>query len=362
MKVNDVRNSRHVFSAVCVLIIVFFLVGCVQFPVAREDGQEPRQPSQLPTVSATAQASPQTSSSAEAVPSDGADARGQIQAVTPEIPSTECLSGNEDSCRGTAFEQAPQSAAPPLSGMQQQASEETLDQYLNRIITDLDEKWDAWFLNQGFQQPQLYYELVLRGEDPVVSQCEMEGVPLVVDDFHPNAYYCSLDPYGPISASNNGTMILPATTMQQMWTGNVFRKQSQYPGDFAAATLVAHEYGHHVQDELEIQWRAFYPNYDYIFTGSNKEAIADCFAGNWMASTYYDGTLKPGDYEEGIAALEALGQPQPGGSHPSAEERRAAILLGYNGNSQFGPGDPYACISAYWNPQPTGYASARPFR
>lgn len=364
---NDVKPSRYPLSGALVLIFALVLTGCIQFPSAQDSGQgtaqnsgqDPGQASPQAEPSATPQQEPQPNPfpTPETVPETAraTDPFTRGRESAPEEPSPNCLTGAEAACRDAAFEQAPQGAAPPRSGMSEQTTVESLDQYLNRIIADLDKKWDAWFLAQGFQQPHLNYELVLSGEQPYRSLCPSQGGgALIVNDSHPNAYYCPNDPYGNTGSINNGTMILPATTMQQMWTGQIFQKQSQYPGDFAAATLVAHEYGHHIQDELWIQWHAYYPNYDYSFAGSDLEAIADCFAGNWMASTYYDATLKPGDYEEAIAALQAIGAEQPGGSHPVAQERKAAILLGYNGNSSYGPGDPYACINAYWQPEPMG--------
>ena len=54
-------------------------------------------------------------------------------------------------------------------------------------------------------------------------------------------------------------------------------------GDFTAATVVAHEYGHNVvfriAQALNIPDSAF-PQ------GNNRELIADCFAGNWAATVF----------------------------------------------------------------------------
>ena len=81
------------------------------------------------------------------------------------------------------------------------------------------------------------------------------------------------------------------------------------PGDFAQAYVLAHEYGHHVQNLLGINRRA-----QQQTTRSNQNEIsirlelqADCFAGVWGHSAYQDGILEEGDIEEGLAAAEAVG-------------------------------------------------------
>ena len=83
------------------------------------------------------------------------------------------------------------------------------------------------------------------------------------------------------------------------------------------------------------------------FTGSNEENIADCFAGVWMANAYSRNVLTDTDYDEAIAALEALGVDRPGSSHGSAAVRKEALLLGYNGTGTYAAGDPLACVSTY---------------
>jgi predicted metalloprotease len=85
------------------------------------------------------------------------------------------------------------------------------------------------------------------------------------------------------------------------------------PGDFAQAYVIAHEFGHHVQNLLGISDEV---NREQQEAGSREEANewsvklelqADCLAGVWAHSVYARGDLEPGDIEEGLAAAQAVG-------------------------------------------------------
>ena len=76
------------------------------------------------------------------------------------------------------------------------------------------------------------------------------------------------------------------------------------PGDFAAAYVVAHEIGHHVQTLLGLR--------SSNDAGANSGSVAfelqaDCFAGVWGNSTSQRRLLEQGDVEEGLAAASAVG-------------------------------------------------------
>ena len=75
------------------------------------------------------------------------------------------------------------------------------------------------------------------------------------------------------------------------------------PGDFAAAYVIAHEIGHHIQSELGIEEdirrkQQEDPGHANVYS-VQLELQADCFAGVWARSTYDRGLLDPGDIEEG---------------------------------------------------------------
>jgi uncharacterized protein len=124
------------------------------------------------------------------------------------------------------------------------------------------------------------------------------------------------------------------------------------PGDFAQAYVIAHEVGHHVQNQLGIS--------DDVRSEQERnpeeanalsirlELQADCFAGVWAHSAYEANLLEPGDLEEGLGAAVAVGddrlQRQATGridreswTHGSSEQRTHWFRRGFDG------GDPNDC-------------------
>jgi uncharacterized protein len=113
-------------------------------------------------------------------------------------------------------------------------------------------------------------------------------------------------------------------------------RQLQAGGDFAWAYVIAHELGHHVQQQLGTMAQV-----DDIRRSDPERANdasvrlelqADCYAGVW-ANTVFD-QLEPGDLDEAIRASEAVGddrlQQQAGRrvdpdtfTHGSSAQRRA---------------------------------------
>jgi uncharacterized protein len=84
-------------------------------------------------------------------------------------------------------------------------------------------------------------------------------------------------------------------------------------GDFAAAYVVAHEIGHHVQDELGILSQANQFRQRVTETESNAVSVrielqADCLSGIWarQASAQF-GSIAPGDFEEALNAARQIG-------------------------------------------------------
>jgi uncharacterized protein len=84
------------------------------------------------------------------------------------------------------------------------------------------------------------------------------------------------------------------------------------PGEFARAYVIAHEVGHHVQNQLglmrEVQQRADNAS-DRVRNALSvrQELQADCFAGVWGHAAQQRGALDTRDVEQGIAAASAVG-------------------------------------------------------
>jgi hypothetical protein len=79
-------------------------------------------------------------------------------------------------------------------------------------------------------------------------------------------------------------------------------------GDVAEAYVIAHEVGHHVQNELGIMEQVQRAEQAEANELSIKlELQADCFAGIWANSVSKAGVLEPGEIREAIDAAEAVG-------------------------------------------------------
>jgi len=121
-------------------------------------------------------------------------------------------------------------------------------------------------------------------------------------------------------------------------------------GDFADAYVIAHEVGHHVQDELG--------TFEQMGGGRSKgegsasvriELQADCYAGVWgYHANQGKRMIEPGDFEEGLRAASAIGddrlQRQSQGyvapesfTHGTSQERSSWLRRGLE------TGDPGKC-------------------
>jgi predicted metalloprotease len=116
------------------------------------------------------------------------------------------------------------------------------------------------------------------------------------------------------------------------------------PGDFARAYVIAHEVGHHVQNELGLMAGAGEGHRASIAI----ELQADCLAGVWGNRSDRKGMLDPGDAEAGMKAAAAVGddalqkmatgrvQPESW-THGSSADRVASLKKG------LASGDPEVC-------------------
>ena len=118
------------------------------------------------------------------------------------------------------------------------------------------------------------------------------------------------------------------------------------PGDFAQAYVIAHEFGHHVQNLLGIMEQV---DAARSAGGGNANELsvqlelqADCLAGVWAHSAYRQNQLEEGDLDEGLNAAAAVGddriQSRATGrvdpdnfTHGTSEQRRDWFLRGFEG-------------------------------
>jgi predicted metalloprotease len=167
------------------------------------------------------------------------------------------------------------------------AEEAQLRDFVSAVLGDTEQTWNAIFEAQGsdYQEPHL---VLFSGA--VQSACGFADAAV-------GPFYCPPD--------------------QQVYLDTSFfadmERKLEASGDFAAAYVVAHEVGHHVQNQLGIMDRVN----EVRGSGSGEQANqlsvmmelqADCFAGVWAnhAQTQRN-ALEPGDVEEGLNAAAAVG-------------------------------------------------------
>ena len=119
------------------------------------------------------------------------------------------------------------------------------------------------------------------------------------------------------------------------------------PGDFAAAYVIAHEVGHHVQSVLGIEAEVRRKQRDDPDNANlylvRLELQADCFAGVWARSTYDRGLLESGDLEEGIGAAAAVGDDRLGARSREQWTHGSSALREQWFKTGFDSGDPGDC-------------------
>jgi uncharacterized protein len=104
---------------------------------------------------------------------------------------------------------------------------------------------------------------------------------------------------GPFYCPGDNNLYLDFDFFQEL------KQQFRAPGDFAQAYVIAHEVGHHVQNQLG-KLRS---------GGSNQVSVAvelqaDCYSGVWAHHAQKRGLLETGDAEEALRAASAVGDDQ----------------------------------------------------
>ena len=143
---------------------------------------------------------------------------------------------------------------------------------------------------------------------------------------------------GPFYCPADGRVYLDLSFYEEM------RAQLQAPGDFAWAYVIAHEMGHHVQDEIgtsdQVDSERRQNPGEANALSVRLELQADCYAGVWASTVYKQGDLQQGDLQEAFTASEAVGddrlQRQATGhvnpdtfTHGTSEQRKRWFLVGF---------------------------------
>lgn len=223
--------------------------------------------------------------------------------------------------------QATESATTPSAGAPASASQlqtET-DRFVAKVLGSTEDTWGKIFAAEGQRYPAP--KLVLF-DGSIRSAC------------------------GGASAAS-GPFYCPAD--QKVYLDTAFfdqlARQFGAPGDFAAAYVIAHEVGHHIQTITGISQQVTKAQQRASRAEGNALSVrlelqADCYAGIWAAQN--PALLDPNDFAEGVRAAQAIGddtlQRQAQGrvvpdsfTHGSADQRIRWLTKGFKS------GDPNVC-------------------
>jgi predicted metalloprotease len=176
----------------------------------------------------------------------------------------------------------------PSGPVELTAQERAAGEFVSVTLADTEEVWTSVFRDQLNATYTPAVLVLFRGSTP--SPCG--GANGATGPF-----YCPLDKKVYLDTQFFATM----------------ERQLGAKGDFAAAYVVAHEIGHHVQDELGILGKTTDVRRSVSDTQGNEISVrvelqADCLAGIWarQASDSF-GTIQPGDFEEALQAARQIG-------------------------------------------------------
>jgi predicted metalloprotease len=217
-------------------------------------------------------------------------------------------------------------------GSKDSAQPENMEQFLTAVTKDVDAYWTKAFEDAGLPEPRVSYAWIPAGQtaasacgdengtlgDSAAAYCPGDDTIYISQKFASDIYSGALDQALPGSSQGYGRTV----------------------GDFSVAYIVAHEYGHEVQDELGL-----FERYGQQLPTMAFELQADCYAGTWANSAYQENRLEDGDVQEALDAALAVGDfdASSPGHHGTPEQREQAW------NTGFEAGDPSAC-NAYLDP------------
>jgi len=195
------------------------------------------------------------------------------------IDPSRLLQGNLGDNPSTPYSSVPQGPTG--------ASEAELKDFVSVVLAETEDTWREQFrlLSRTYEEPTLV--LFSGSVDSACGYAQSAAGP----------FYCP----------NNRKVYLDLSFFQEL------AQRFQAPGDFAAAYVIAHEVGHHVQNLLGIMDKVNVTGSGVSRTDTNALSVrielqADCFAGVWAKNA--DRTrhiLEAGDIDEGLAAAASVG-------------------------------------------------------
>ncbi|EPE96444.1 KPN_02809 family neutral zinc metallopeptidase [Rhizobium grahamii] len=182
------------------------------------------------------------------------------------------------STEGPAYEQSAGDSRP--------ASNDQISAFVRTVLAETEDTWQGIFQSQGqtYEDPRL---VLFNGETR--SSCGAAS-----------------SASGPFYCPNDHKVYLDTPFFREL--SNRFGAS----GDFAEAYVIAHEVGHHVQNQLGILGKFNEARERLDEAQANKISVrvelqADCFAGIWGKFTDQKGILDAGDLEEALNAAQQIG-------------------------------------------------------
>lgn len=227
--------------------------------------------------------------------------------------------GNDNTNNQDQYQEQNQiEASPKNTG--QASGRDRLEDFLAVVLADTEDVWNAKFeeMNATYTEPTMVPFTGSTRSACGVARSNM------------GPFYCPIDESIYIDADFYNQLV------NQFGAG----------GDFAFAYVLAHEVGHHVQNELGIleqtnKLRQTLSTKEYNKYSVAQELQADYFAGLFAYYVEEKGYLEPGDIDEAMNAASAIGddkiQEMSGRNvnvdtftHGSSAQRKEAFDLGYN--------------------------------
>jgi hypothetical protein len=178
-----------------------------------------------------------------------------------------------------------QVAPPKVEGAKGPLGDD-MGRFVSGVLADTEKTWNTLFrqLGRDYREPTL---VLFTGATPTACGTGQAAM---------GPFYCPLDQ----------KVYIDLAFYQQL------RDRFKAPGDFAQAYVIAHEIGHHVQNQLGIMqkmdgYRKRMSETQYNALSVRLELQADCFAGVWAHHAGNRNLLEAGDVEEAMRAAAAIG-------------------------------------------------------
>ena len=176
--------------------------------------------------------------------------------------------------------------APAQTAGKVGAPTDDMGRFVSVVLSDTEKTWNTLFqqLGRDYQEPRL---VLFTGATQTACGTGQAAM---------GPFYCPLDQ----------RVYIDLAFYQQL------RDRFRAPGDFAQAYVIAHEVGHHVQNQLGIMqkmdaYRKRLSEAQYNALSVRLELQADCFAGVWAHHANNRQLLEAGDVDEAMTAAAAIG-------------------------------------------------------